>query len=144
MPMSSLSCSPPRGWCCARPPGSSRRPGGLGARASNPGLVLTPDWKKTATKLTVGTGSTPQAYLDDIAKKNAPIGRFATPEGVADFFVFRPVPNVSRQVLHVDGLGVQPSSLAAHELPIHRDCRGPPLPIRGQIARMKLHRHPCW
>jgi 3-oxoacyl-[acyl-carrier protein] reductase len=54
----------------------------------NPGLVLTPDWLKTATQLTSGTDRTPQDYLDDIARRNAPIGRFATPEEVAHFFVF--------------------------------------------------------
>ena len=54
----------------------------------NPGLVLTGDWVTTATQLTAGTGSTAEAYLDDIAKKNAPIGRFASPEELAHFFVF--------------------------------------------------------
>jgi len=54
----------------------------------NPGLVLTPDWRKTATQLTAGTGSTPDEYLGKIAKDNAPIGRFASPEELADFFVY--------------------------------------------------------
>jgi 3-oxoacyl-[acyl-carrier protein] reductase len=54
----------------------------------NPGLILTPDWIKTATQLTAGTGSTAREYLDAIALKNAPIGRFATPEELAHFFVF--------------------------------------------------------
>ena len=54
----------------------------------NPGLILTPDWVKTATALTAGTDSNAEAYLDDIAKKNAPIGRFASPEELAHFFVF--------------------------------------------------------
>jgi NAD(P)-dependent dehydrogenase (short-subunit alcohol dehydrogenase family) len=54
----------------------------------NPGLVLTPDWKKTARQLTAGTEVTWEQYLDGIAKDNAPIGRFATPEELADFFVF--------------------------------------------------------
>lgn len=54
----------------------------------NPGLVLTPDWRKTATQLTAGTQSTPDEYLDGIAKKFAPIGRFASPEELAHFFVF--------------------------------------------------------
>jgi len=54
----------------------------------NPGLILTPDWVKTATQLTAGTGSNAEAYLDDIAKKNAPIGRFGSPEELAHFFVF--------------------------------------------------------
>ncbi len=54
----------------------------------NPGLILTPDWVKTATQLTAGTGRTAEQYLDEIAKKNAPIGRFASPEELAHFFVF--------------------------------------------------------
>ena len=54
----------------------------------NPGLILTPDWKKTAGILTQGTGTTVEQYLDKIAKDNAPIGRFATPEELAHFYVF--------------------------------------------------------
>ncbi len=64
----------------------------------NPGLVLTPDWMKTATQLTAGTGRTAQDYLDDIARKNAPIGRFATPEELAHFFVFLCSPRASYSV----------------------------------------------
>jgi NAD(P)-dependent dehydrogenase (short-subunit alcohol dehydrogenase family) len=54
----------------------------------NPGLVLTPDWQNTAKKLTAASGGDWEGYLEDIAKKNAPIGRFATPEELAAFFVF--------------------------------------------------------
>lgn len=54
----------------------------------NPGLVLTPDWVKTAKQLTEGTGQTYEEYLDAIAKKFAPIGRFCSPEELAHFFVF--------------------------------------------------------
>lgn len=54
----------------------------------NPGLVLTPDWVKTARQLTEGTDQTHEEYLDAIAKKFAPIGRFASPEELAHFFVF--------------------------------------------------------
>lgn len=54
----------------------------------NPGLVLTPDWIKTAKQLTAETGGDWQAYLDGVAHENAPIDRFATPEEVADFYVF--------------------------------------------------------
>ena len=56
--------------------------------AVNPGLILTPDWKKTAGILTQGTDTTVDQYLDKIAKDNAPIGRFATPEELAHFYVF--------------------------------------------------------
>jgi NAD(P)-dependent dehydrogenase (short-subunit alcohol dehydrogenase family) len=72
----------------------------------NPGLILTGDWVKTATQLTAGTGSTAEMYLDDIAKKNAPIGRFATPEELAHFFVFMCSPRSSYCVgstYYVDG-----------------------------------------
>jgi NAD(P)-dependent dehydrogenase (short-subunit alcohol dehydrogenase family) len=54
----------------------------------NPGLVLTPDWVKTARQLTEGTPQTHVEYLDAIAQKFAPIKRFATPEELAHFFVF--------------------------------------------------------
>jgi NAD(P)-dependent dehydrogenase (short-subunit alcohol dehydrogenase family) len=61
----------------------------------NPGLVLTPDWIATAKQLTEGSDSTWEAYLDQLAKKSTPIGRFATPEEVADFFVFLSSPRSS-------------------------------------------------
>ena len=54
----------------------------------NPGLIMTPDWQKTAKLLTQGKDITWEQYLDKIAKDNAPIGRFATPEELAHFFVF--------------------------------------------------------
>ena len=56
--------------------------------ALNLGLVLTPDWIKTAKQLTAGTGGTWEGYIDDVADEHAPIKRFATPEEVANFFVF--------------------------------------------------------
>jgi NAD(P)-dependent dehydrogenase (short-subunit alcohol dehydrogenase family) len=54
----------------------------------NPGLILTPDWWNTANELSVERGITPQEYLDGIAQENTPIGRFASPEELAAFFVF--------------------------------------------------------
>ena len=54
----------------------------------NPGLVMTPDWQKTAKKLTQGTKITWEQYLDKIATDHAPIGRFGTPEEIANLFVF--------------------------------------------------------
>jgi NAD(P)-dependent dehydrogenase (short-subunit alcohol dehydrogenase family) len=56
--------------------------------AINPGFVLTPDWIKTATQLTADTGGDWKGYIDDLARANAPIGRFASVEEIADFFVF--------------------------------------------------------
>ena len=54
----------------------------------NLGFVLTPDWIKTATELTAGTGGTWESYIQGIADEGAPIRRFASPEEIAHFFVF--------------------------------------------------------
>jgi len=54
----------------------------------NPGLILTPDWIKTAKQLTADKGGDWQAHLDAVAREHAPIRRFATPEELANFFVF--------------------------------------------------------
>ncbi len=54
----------------------------------NPGLVLTPDWWKTAGILAENEGITAREYLDNIARDSTPIQRFASPEEVAEFFVF--------------------------------------------------------
>ena len=54
----------------------------------NPGLVMTEGWIEPVKQWTAGTETTWQQYLDNVAKQYAPIGRFATPEEVADFFVF--------------------------------------------------------
>jgi 3-oxoacyl-[acyl-carrier protein] reductase len=54
----------------------------------NPGLILTPDWIKTAKQLTADSGGDWQQYLDGVAQEYAAIKRFATPQELADFFVF--------------------------------------------------------
>lgn len=72
----------------------------------NPGLVMTPDWQKTARLLTQGKEITWEEYLDKIAKDNAPIGRFATPEEIANLFVFLCSPRASYCVgstFYIDG-----------------------------------------
>jgi NAD(P)-dependent dehydrogenase (short-subunit alcohol dehydrogenase family) len=54
----------------------------------NPGLILTPDWKKTARQLTETTGGDWEGYLQGVADEHAPIKRFGSPEELANFFVF--------------------------------------------------------
>lgn len=74
--------------------------------AVNPGLVLTEDWVKTATQLTADKDMTAHEYLDQIAKDNAPIERFGSPEEIANLFVFLCSPKASYIVgssLYIDG-----------------------------------------
>lgn len=54
----------------------------------NPGLILTDGWIIPLRQETDGSEAQINQRLDAIAKKYAPIGRFATPEELADFFVF--------------------------------------------------------
>ncbi len=54
----------------------------------NPGLVMTEGWIEPVKQWTAGTETTWQQYLDNVARQAAPIGRFATPEELADFFTF--------------------------------------------------------
>jgi len=74
--------------------------------AVNPGLVMTPDWEKTARALTAGTDRSWQEHLQQVADDNAPIGRFADPAEIADLFVFLCSPRASYTVgstYYVDG-----------------------------------------
>ena len=54
----------------------------------NPGLVLTPDWVKTAKELTAETGGDWEGHLQSVADEFAPIRRFASAEEIANLFVF--------------------------------------------------------
>ncbi|MFB2550453.1 SDR family NAD(P)-dependent oxidoreductase [Ensifer soli] len=54
----------------------------------NPGLILTPDWIKTAKQLTADTGGDWEGYLQQVANEHATSKRFGTPEELAHFFVF--------------------------------------------------------
>jgi hypothetical protein len=86
-----------------------------------PLLILTPDWKKTAGQLTAGTSTTVDQYLDKIAKDNAPIGRFATPEELAHVYEATRALRTERQV-----------SLFGHS--VLWSCRDGQLDIRGMIC----------
>jgi 3-oxoacyl-[acyl-carrier protein] reductase len=72
----------------------------------SPGLVLTADWEKTAGILTQGSETMTDQYLDRFAEEHVPIGRFATPEELAYFYVFLCSPRASYCVgsnWYVDG-----------------------------------------
>jgi NAD(P)-dependent dehydrogenase (short-subunit alcohol dehydrogenase family) len=69
----------------------------------NPGLILTPDWVKTAKQL---SGDDWEGYLQSVADEHAPIKRFGTVEELADFMVFLCSPRASYatgSTHHVDG-----------------------------------------
>lgn len=72
----------------------------------NPGLIMAPAWESAARHATADTETDWRDYLDAFAKDRAPIGRFATPEELADFFVFLCSPRASYCVgstYYVDG-----------------------------------------
>ncbi|HSV30661.1 MAG TPA: SDR family oxidoreductase [Atribacteraceae bacterium] len=72
----------------------------------SPGLIMTPDWRKTATILSKDLNITPDEYLDRTARKYAPIGRFGTTEELSDFLLFLCSPRASYCVgsnYYVDG-----------------------------------------
>lgn len=74
--------------------------------AINPGLVMTPDWVKTAKLLTAESEQSYEDYLQKIADDNAPIGRFAEPDEIANLFVFLCSPKASYMVgstYYIDG-----------------------------------------
>lgn len=72
----------------------------------SPGLVLTPDWYKTAGILSKKEGISVDQYFDNIAKSMTSIGRFSTSEEVAQFYVFLASSKASYCLgtnFHVDG-----------------------------------------
>lgn len=72
----------------------------------NPGLILTPDWIKTAKQLSAPTGGDWEGYLQSVADEHAPIRRFGTVQELADVFVFLCSPRASYctgSTYHVDG-----------------------------------------
>ena len=81
-------------------------PDNIRVNTINPGLILTPDWRKTAAELGAKEGITADQYLDRLAKEYTPIGRFASPEELAHFVVFLCSPLASYSVgstYYVDG-----------------------------------------
>jgi NAD(P)-dependent dehydrogenase (short-subunit alcohol dehydrogenase family) len=72
----------------------------------NPGLILTSAWEQAAKQKTERTEVSWEQYLDQIAKKYAPIGRFASPYELATFMAFLCSPRASYCVgstYYVDG-----------------------------------------
>jgi NAD(P)-dependent dehydrogenase (short-subunit alcohol dehydrogenase family) len=72
----------------------------------NPGLILTSAWEEAAKEATAGTPSHWKEYLDRIAREKTPIGRFASPDELADFFVFLCSPHAgycTGSTYYVDG-----------------------------------------
>ena len=54
----------------------------------NPGLIRTPGWQMHAERRAEAEGITVDEFFDRTAKTLTPIGRFATAEELANFFVF--------------------------------------------------------
>jgi NAD(P)-dependent dehydrogenase (short-subunit alcohol dehydrogenase family) len=72
----------------------------------NPGLVQTAPWEDAAREATADTPNDWTEWLTDIATEKTPVGRFATPEELADFFVFLCSPRASYclgSTYYVDG-----------------------------------------
>ncbi|MGI5172720.1 SDR family oxidoreductase [Treponema sp. OMZ 840] len=74
--------------------------------AVSPGLVLTPDWYKTAGILSKKEGITEEQYFEKIAKSMTPIARYASVDEIAAFYVFLASSKASYCLgtnFHVDG-----------------------------------------
>ncbi len=79
-------------------------PMGIRVNAVNPGLILTPDWVKTAKQL--AKDGDWEGYLQSVADEHAAIKRFGTVEELAAFMVFLCSPRASYAVgstYHYDG-----------------------------------------
>lgn len=61
----------------------------------HPGLVQTEPWEEAAREATADEDRTSEDYLSAIARDETPIGRFASPGELADFFVFLCSPRAS-------------------------------------------------
>lgn len=81
-------------------------PDKIRVNAVNPGMVLTEPWIAWAKSESAGTDMEWEQYLEEFAKETAPIGRFATPQEIADFIVFLCSPRAAYSVgssYYVDG-----------------------------------------
>ncbi len=79
---------------------------GVRVNTVNPGLILTEGWTGAADRLGAREGLSGEAYLDRLARELTPIGRFASPEELAHYFVFLCSPVASYSVgstCYVDG-----------------------------------------
>ncbi len=61
---------------------------GIRVNCVNPGLVQTAPWEEAARDATADTPDDWTDWLAAVAEEKTPIGRFASPEELADFFVF--------------------------------------------------------
>jgi NAD(P)-dependent dehydrogenase (short-subunit alcohol dehydrogenase family) len=68
-------------------------PRGIRVNAVSPGLILTPDWVKTAKQL--AQDGDWEGYLQGVADEHATIRRFGTVEELADFMAFLVSPRCS-------------------------------------------------
>jgi len=79
---------------------------GIRVNCVNPGLVQTAPWEDAAREATADTPNDWTEWLNGVAAEKTPIGRFATPEELADFFVFLCSPRASYclgSTYYVDG-----------------------------------------
>ncbi len=68
---------------------------GIRVNCVNPGLVQTEPWEEAAREATTHEERDWEDFLASIAEEKTPIGRFASPEELADFFVFLCSPRAS-------------------------------------------------
>lgn len=82
-------------------------PDNIRVNCINPGLILTLGWTDAAAKITEGTDTTVEQYLQQVVEDlEVPIKRFATAEELAYFIVFLCSPRASYSVgstYYVDG-----------------------------------------
>jgi NAD(P)-dependent dehydrogenase (short-subunit alcohol dehydrogenase family) len=70
-------------------------PYNIRVNAVNPGLVSTAPWQEWAENQAQTKGGKLEEHLEAVARQKAPLGRFASPEEVADLFVFLCSPRAS-------------------------------------------------